>query len=268
MSTASTPATAAPCRPWYRLHFSTWIVCIFGLLVTVLLIVPGEEGWWPWEGSLHQERAVLHGWPWLYLWRTPQPWWTDPSASRSFAWNIGDAVKQFRLIPLVADVALFALCATGVAALWEWRRRQRRRLQFSLRSLLLFVTFVAVGLRWWGFQLEAARQLSEHLKVFNSNPFETVRPTPRFPLWARVAIGDEHLLPLGIDDLGLIAVNWAQTGSRTSNTWLTTSQKRSTYTSMTGTRTIATYSKSLDTETSSSGTPQGVSLNASKRCAI
>ncbi len=209
MSTASTPTTAAPRRPWYRLHFSTWIVAVFGLGIGVLLILPGEEGWWPWEGSLHQERAVLHGWPWLYLWRTPQPWWTDPSASQSFAWNIGNAVKQFRLIPLVADVALCALCTTGVAALWEWRRRQRRRLQFSLRSLLLFVTLVAVGLGWWGFQREAARQLSEHLKVFNSDPFETVQPTPRFPLWARVAIGDEHLLPLGIDDLGLIAVNWA-----------------------------------------------------------
>ena len=156
-----------------------------------------------------QERAVIHGWPWAYLWRTPQPWWDDPKASPTFAWDIRDAIKQFRLFPLFADIGACAIGVAVVVAIWEWRRRRcNNRLQFSLRSLLLFVTLVAIGLGWWGLQRDADRQLSDHLKFLNENPIESSEPVPRFPLWARVAIGDEHLLPLGLSDLGLISVNW------------------------------------------------------------
>jgi hypothetical protein len=189
-------------RPWYRLHFSTWLVAALGLIVAVLLVLPGEEGYWPWVGSMRQQRAVVHGWPWFYLWRTPRPWWDDPTAPATFAWDVGDSVARFYFWPLLADVAVCALGLAAIVAFWDWRRRRLRRLQFSLRSLLLFVTIVAVALGWWGVQRAADQELRVHLAAaYNADPFRSGRAIPTVPLWVRIAIGDEQLLSLGLNKL-------------------------------------------------------------------
>jgi hypothetical protein len=217
MATASTPSTIGPRRPWYRLHLSTWIIAIFGLSVAIVLILPGEEGWWPWEGSLRRQQSVVHGWPWTYLWRTPSPI-LDPFADSgpivpsSFAWDVRDSVKQFRLLPLVADIAACAVGIAAVVAFWVRTRRRTQRFQFSLKTLLIVVTLAAIALGWWGVQRAADQELRNRLRPSNDDPFEMVRePVPRFPLWARIAIRDERLRPLGLNGIGSeFGLHWSQ----------------------------------------------------------
>jgi len=45
------------------------------------------------------------------------------------------------------------------------KRRIRRFLQFSLRSLLVFVLLVSIGLSWLGVKLERARRQREAVRV-------------------------------------------------------------------------------------------------------
>ncbi len=217
--TEPTQSPAITRRPWYRLHFSTWLFAGLGLTVVVLLILPGKEGWYPWEGSLRQQRAVVHGWPWIYLWRTPRMWWDDPKASSSFAWDVGDSVEQFHTLPLIADIAVLAFSLAALCALWDWRRRRTSRLQFSLRSLLLFVTAVAVALGWWGVERSADEDVRTHMRSMGVRPTNLVssqrglvRLVPRFPLWTRIAVGDEQLLPLGLNTIEPMGIAWTRRG--------------------------------------------------------
>ena len=128
VKSAATPIPAR--RPWYRLHLSTWLTLPLELVVAVCIILPGESGQYPvrptwyeayetanvavllhpkrsfWD-SLHDNNAVIHGWPLPFLWRTPPQWTGDPAnATRGLPWKLTDSVREFRFLPLVVDLAV------------------------------------------------------------------------------------------------------------------------------------------------------------------
>jgi hypothetical protein len=200
MTTASTPSIAASRRPWYRLHLSTWLVAVLGLLVGVLLIVPGEDGVYPEDGSLRPERAVVHGWPWPYLWRTPATISSYQPMTTSSPWWLCTAVRSLNGFALIADTLLCTCVCAIAVSIFELQRRRTRRLQYSLRSLLLFVTLIALALGWWGLERARNIELHEHLAGYwGKTPHYSEVIVPRFPLWVRDAIGEPSLLELGIN---------------------------------------------------------------------
>jgi hypothetical protein len=213
---AQSPSSSTERRPWYSLHFSTWVLIVLGGVVGALLLVPGEDSFYPDQRSADPDRAIVHGWPFTYLWRTPgnrsKLFADDDSLKVPFVWALSDSVKEFRPAVLLVDiVALFACVGVGVAA-WEWRRRARRfRFQFRLRSLFVAVTLFAALLGWWTVERRADRELMEHLRAVETGSM-SVSPAkvrvPRFPLWVRAIVGDERLKQTGITrlDSGLTAV--------------------------------------------------------------
>jgi len=162
----------------------------------------------PWyDGS-----AVVHGWPLHYLWRTPQGWIGEPAKAspyltppianpereyRYVSWKLTDSVRDFRLLPLLVDVALMSAGLALLAGLVEWRRRRRSRaVQFTLRELLAFATLVAVFLGWWN----GERAIYAGVKARSSNPdgSQWEYMYPGLPLWMRTLAGDEKLEWLGV----------------------------------------------------------------------
>jgi hypothetical protein len=203
-------STAGSChRPWYRLHLSTWLVVLLGLIVGVLLIVPGEDGWYPNFYSLIRGPSVVHGWPIPYLWRTPLFWWQTGKAKPTYAWDIADSVKAFSPFALALDIGIVALGIGLVAAAWEWRWRRMPRFQFSVRALFLFITLVAIALGVWGVVRRADQEWRGHFDAVKGDSTSHGRAiVPRFPLWVRILVGDERLIQLGINKPGETWINW------------------------------------------------------------
>jgi hypothetical protein len=211
---AQSPPSSAMPRRWYRLHFSTWILVCLGALAIALLLVPGEEGYYPNQRAADPDQAIVHGWPFTYLWRTigNSIFFGDANAKAPFVWKLFDGVKEFRPAILFADVVLLVTCFGIGATAWEWRRRSRPfRFQFRLRTLFVAVTLFAALLGWWTIERRADRELMEHLQAIETGrlsvPTAKLR-VPRFPLWIRAVIGDERLKQTGITRLhsGLAAV--------------------------------------------------------------
>ena len=79
------------------------------------------------------------------------------------------------------------------------KRRTRRFLQFSLRSLLVFVLLVSISLSWLGVKLERARKQKEAVEAIGGladvtyEDFGDVDPfvEPSVPKWARELFGDD-----------------------------------------------------------------------------
>jgi len=195
-------AKASPRRPWYRLHLSTWLTLPLGLVVAVLVVLPGGDGQYPerssWlrESAIYGGRAIVHGWPIPFLWRDFDSWQRQRPPSL-VAWNFGDSVREFRLLPLVED-SIVGLAAVGLfASVVEWRRRRRRRaIQFTLRELLIFVTAAAICLGWWGH--ERAVDAETATRFSKVDPLIWLGPVPRLPLWLRACFGDKKLEWLGV----------------------------------------------------------------------
>ena len=83
------------------------------------------------------------------------------------------------------------------------KRRTRRFLQFSLRSLLVFVLLVSIGMSWLGVKLERARRQREAVRVIERigglvvydyklrqahSPFPVEPPVPK---WKLALLGDD-----------------------------------------------------------------------------
>jgi hypothetical protein len=70
--TASAPAVAPHRRPWYRLHWSTWIVIAAVLTFFALMNLPGRGGY---HRVIFIDNSLLHehGWPFVYLDRYDPP---------------------------------------------------------------------------------------------------------------------------------------------------------------------------------------------------
>ena len=96
------------------------------------------------------------------------------------------------------------------------KRRARRFLQFSLRSLLVFVLLVSIGMSWLGVKLERARRQREAAEAIRGLGMEVsydhnYHPSctgPSAPKWARAIFGDDFfsdvvsvdMLHMGFDD--------------------------------------------------------------------
>ncbi|MHC4402779.1 MAG: hypothetical protein ACYTG0_24210, partial [Planctomycetota bacterium] len=148
-------------RPWYRLHLSTWIVLLIAGTILFLSNVPGER-------RLSQTAATYfvmeHGWPLVYLVRLPEgPVW-DPVPSM---WPLTKGVVSFDPLTLAADVAVAALVLIFTAAVFETRRRRRKRLQFSLRTLLVAVLIVSAALAWLTTKRRECDLAARHLKALD-----------------------------------------------------------------------------------------------------
>src|SRR6266566_7338319 len=104
-------------RPWYRLHRSTWLVAPLGLIVAVLLVVPGGIGSYPELDSWGNSPAIVHGWPVAFLWRVRSDWYPsgyDPAkVSPTLPWKLTDSIWKFHPLALALDILVAAL---GIAA--------------------------------------------------------------------------------------------------------------------------------------------------------
>ncbi len=234
---AANSESLAP-RPWYRLHLSTWLLLVLGIGGAVLIIVPGEaipapdpplNGWLAAEqatddpfsslpipaGTLQVSApgvaAIVHGWPFQYLRRSPYFVWPDPQASSSVPWELTQSVDEFRIGVLILDIGLVSSGLLILVGLAEWRRRRRRRSQFTLLDLLGLTTLTALVLGWWGMQHRIDGEFQSHLAASEGRiHIEGETSTPRSPLWLQVLVHDDRLLKAGINEPGMMRVVWSQ----------------------------------------------------------
>ncbi|MBN1911147.1 MAG: hypothetical protein JW818_15480 [Pirellulales bacterium] len=203
-------------RPWWRLHFSTWLVLVLVIVFLVLLMVPGVEdpevaprlSFYESPWSVTSQITYAHGWPWCFLERKadspdpPQSWilpgfwghvpWRDASS-----WALTTGTCNLRPWALVGDAAVAVAILLAVGGGWEWRRRRRHRVwQFSLRELLILTLLVGLGLGWWRSQVvqndrERARceELDEKDCLFSAG----TQWCYRGPAWLGRLVGQEKL---------------------------------------------------------------------------
>ena len=200
-------------RPWFRLHLSTCVVLLFALAGAALLNIPGEEveRWGKFGWSKLDDVYVAHGWPATFLRRARLP----NATQAALAWHLTQGVEELRIGALLLD---FCVAAAGIALLaivLERRRRRRPFFQFRLRTLLVGVVLVAVGLDWWRSQRYADTELRGRIGAFvdfGGDPLfpEAERVVPRFPLWVRALVGDERLIRTGVTKPNCIGVDWTR----------------------------------------------------------
>lgn len=183
MTLTNTPATNTHRRPWWRLHLSTYVVVFLVLIVLVLANVPGN--WEREEGLSINNDFCDHGWPWTYLHRVGKRWPHELSV-----WALWSDVKEFRLPGLLGNLVVATGFAAGVAATFEWWRRQRAGLwQFHVRDMLGLTVVVALLFAWSMMRLERCRdgrRLSAH-------PGVGCEHEPWVPHWIRILY--EHYRP-------------------------------------------------------------------------
>jgi Leucine-rich repeat (LRR) protein len=80
---------------------------------------------------------------------------------------------------------------------------KRRWFQFSLRTLLVFVLLVSIGLSWFGVKMQKARRQKEAVKAIEKAGGEVLydyglgapfADEPSVPKWARALLGDDFFL--------------------------------------------------------------------------
>jgi hypothetical protein len=143
--------------PRRRWHASTWV---FMAIVAFLLLLGNYSGRHVRAPDIYGDGkygpdfgvATLgeHGWPWTYLWRD---WVYHRSSQGNWRlswWRINEGVQQFRLAPLLGNIA-FAMAILVVAPmLYEsWRRRRQRIFQFGIRDLLGFMTLIGIVMGYY-----------------------------------------------------------------------------------------------------------------------
>ena len=200
-TTSSTAVQGVPCRRWYSLHFSTWLLLLVGVAVCVLVIVPGDK--------LRPYNFLNHGWPATFLTRSPAPQ-TSWVLDNAEVWGLTRDIKRFRIGALALDIGVATTILASVVWAFERQRRKHRRLQFSLRALLLGVTIVAFVMGWWMWQRQADKQLRAELKAYTGYHYPMGSLVPRFPLWMRALIGDDRLIPLGFNRPPEMGTHWTR----------------------------------------------------------
>jgi hypothetical protein len=84
------------------------------------------------------------------------------------------------------------------------KRRTRKFLQFSLRTLLIFVLLVSIGMSWFAVKMEKARRQKEAVEAirkmggcvyydyqFGEDRAFLATAEPPYPQWARALLGDD-----------------------------------------------------------------------------
>lgn len=166
-------------RPWFRLHWLSWIVLSAMTAGMTIIVVPGHSG-----QSIEFERRLVsaplesqpvwsdydfisvstwsHGWPFEYL-RRPYSeqgflihfegcpiLWTSPRA-----WQMSGKSYAFSTLNLAANLLIGAVIVfIAVAGCEIWRRR-RGGFRFSLLDLGTFTAFGCAILGWWQYHARA-----------------------------------------------------------------------------------------------------------------
>jgi hypothetical protein len=157
-------------RPWFRLHWLSWIVLVLMTAGMTIVIVPGTLG-----TSIEYERSPLgppyqskydftevstwsHGWPFEHLRRAysndegflidfegyPVIFWSSPHA-----WQISGNVYAFSPLKFAANIVIgvsTVLIAVGTCETW---RRRRGGFRFSLLDVAALISVVCIVLGWW-----------------------------------------------------------------------------------------------------------------------
>ena len=180
---------------------------LLGVAVGVLLVLPGEEGWYPGGEDPVPDRAMVHGWPLTFLWRIPKSWAEFFDGDKTpYVWHLLKSIRSFRPALLAVDIIVVAASVALIAWLFEWRQRiRRKRHQFSLRSMFVATALFAGFLAWWTFERRADDEFVANLLAVQTAPLSFLPAAkyrePRFPLWARAIVGDERLNELRITRL-------------------------------------------------------------------
>jgi hypothetical protein len=148
--------TAIPvARPWYRLHFSTWLlfvllaVCVAAAEVFLVRVgfgrsetlLPNPEGGYSVAWFFYSE--LDYGWPLPYLHlKRALPIWGPSDLNEDYRarllgpglgpipWESAEKCPgEFMPLSLGIDAACALLVVGGIGMLWEWRRRCRRVIQ-------------------------------------------------------------------------------------------------------------------------------------------
>lgn len=179
----STSQSAAPRRPWYRLHASTWAVAGLVLSIFVILAVPAYR-------EIPREPAypsAVRGWPLVVLEQSvpttkavafsnhagylvadepERPQWLMASW-----WLYGGEIVEdsFSFGALAIDIALALAISTLTAAVLELRRRSRRSAwQFHITELLGVVLVVALCSAWFAAAKAAQRDEQAAVKAWEN----------------------------------------------------------------------------------------------------
>ena len=199
--------TASVQRPWYRLHLSTWVVIAVTLLLLALIVVPGGC---PYEGPILIGVAgpppYAHGWPFVWLVRyLPRSSFVSGHDAEfpGLCWaRFGDAFWMRRVLwpfsgqcflhwkGLVLDLLVALAVTAAIAFPWEWWRR--RRFQYQLRSLLVFVLLVSVILAWWRTAAVQCAREQHAIDVMHHNYFWT-ETSSAAPDWLCRLVGCDRL---------------------------------------------------------------------------
>jgi len=126
-------------RPWYRLHWGTWLtVFLFGLNWASVAFPVSVEQLWPQSPESRQSSYVEYeGWPII----------------------CGMDSRRYDYPALVANVLVGAVCLLSVAIVVE--RIQRGSLAIHLSTIFMGITALAMLFAYWRYDLQlASRYLS------------------------------------------------------------------------------------------------------------
>jgi hypothetical protein len=218
---------AAPRRPWYRLHWSTWIVITAVLAFFALMNLPGRVN--NHDAFTSYPLYHEHGWPFVFFDRstppslTPTatldedeylakdrektffPWAESPNGGNlKEGFSDGDPIwldknnwsftGRWYLYQrwLAADILIALFATVPFAAAYEFW--SRRRWHYSLRFLLICVFLVAVGMAWWRTGVNRYEREMKAVKALHEKGYDVSLQCDA-PTFLRIFLGKNNLRP-------------------------------------------------------------------------
>ena len=213
-------------RPWYRLHWSTWIVVVAVLALLTLANIPRRVNY---HGVAFDVRLFYeHGWPFVFLDRYEKskmpegdedgsleflknardketlPWatihhnvrWFDNAVEHSEPlwldpnnWSFsGEWVVCKTGLALDSVLALLLTCSFAVV----YEHWSRKRWQYSLRSLLCAFVVIAGVLAWWRTSVNQAEKEYQAAKGLHSKGFDITLCCDA-PVLLEILVGTNYL---------------------------------------------------------------------------
>ncbi|MCH7725194.1 MAG: hypothetical protein IH991_01745 [Planctomycetes bacterium] len=196
-------------RPFRRLHRSTVVVLVLTLSLFVLINLPGERrvtNFEPQWRHLQIEEELQHGWPFTYVHRECEYSIFESNYAR--IWRPWTSIRRFSLASLCFNVAIAVGLSVVVAALFEMRRRHRRRLlQLHMSDIFIVVTAISLMLGWMQRLYHSDRHQQQAIGKLNLTTYRPREPTDNRYLFLMHQFYDSHterMLPTWIDELGIL----------------------------------------------------------------
>jgi hypothetical protein len=219
---AAANQAAAPLsrHPWYRLHFSTWILAAVVLAVLTLIVVPGRFN--NREAFVGGILFYEHGWPFVFLDRSlassDARYLKEARDKEGLRWALhgdkfgcsdngfadvgppwlhgenwsfsGDIFVS--LAGLALDLATALVIVATIALIYD--RWARRRWQYSLRTLLGAGLLIAVVMGWWRQSINERNQDAQAATTLRDKGLDVYWRCDA-PTWLRDLVGANHLRP-------------------------------------------------------------------------